>query len=244
MTRTRRFGSIPTLAALVGLMLSTGAQSSQAALITFVTPTGANIGGKPVNAEADFNLSDGQLSITLSNLQANPTNNIQTISDLSFTLSNGSLTGATSNSLTAPVNLITINSNHSTVSGTGTAGFVFSTPSSTVGLLDLLNGQGHAGPAHAIIGPAPYTAADSSIAGSGPHNPFIDQTATFTISGGITAATTVSTVTFSFGTTSGQNITVAVPEPSTIVLTLLSSLGTLGFVALHPHHRQTEEASA
>lgn len=244
MTRIRRFRSIPTLAALVGLMLSTGAQSSQAASVTLTTPTGATTSGGVVDASVNFNTNTaGQLVITLTNLLASPTDVAQTISDLSFTLSNGTLTGATSDSLTAPVHLITINSDGSvTDNGTGAAGWVFTSPTSTTGLLDVLNGPGHAGPAHEIIGPGPYTTANNSIAGNGPHNPFIDQTATFTISGsGITTDTTVSSATFTFGT-SAESVP-AVPEPSTFAITL-SGLGTIGLAALCRHRRRSEEASA
>jgi hypothetical protein len=63
-----------------------------------------------------------------------------------------------------------------------------------------------------------YTAANGSIAGNGPHNPFLNQTATFSISlAGITASTLITGVTFSFGTTSGINVT-GVPSTSPVPL--------------------------
>jgi hypothetical protein len=233
MVGNRLSRSIRTVAVVAGLALFLGAQPSQAAVSVFMTPTGATTSGGAVNATAVFTSSAGQLSITLTNLQANPLSVAQTISDIDqVTLSNGNFTGATSNSLTATVNLITINSGGSvTPNGPGPAGWVFSTQSSTVATLDVLNGPGHAGPANEIIGPGPYTNANGSIAGNGPHNPFIDQTATFTISGaGISANTVVTSMRFSFGTgpefVDGVPGTV-VPEPSTMALAL-SGLGAIG----------------
>ena len=53
-----------------------------------------------------------------------------------------------------------------------------------------------------------YSNANGSIGGNGPHNPFINQTATFTITGltGVNSDTRVTSATFSFGTTAGVNV--------------------------------------
>ncbi len=70
---------------------------------------------------------------------------------------------------------------------------------------------GAAGPEKTIVG-APngsnlYASANSSIAGNDPHNPFIGQSATFTLAiPGVTSATTVTNAIFSFGTTEGTNV--------------------------------------
>jgi hypothetical protein len=86
-----------------------------------------------------------------------------------------------------------------------------------------------------IIGPpgagGTYSNANSSIAGNVPHNPFLNQTATFTITGsGITASTVVTAATFSFGTTPGDNVAaVPVPEPSTMAI---AGLGAIGFIGV------------
>jgi hypothetical protein len=107
----------------------------------------------------------------------------------------------------------------------------------TVATLDVL-GAGGAGPTHLIIGPPDggnlYSAANGSIAGNGPHNPFLNQSASFTITGsGFTAATTIASVTFSFGTTDLVNTApgVFVPEPSSLVLSMfgVGLIGSLGF---------------
>src|SRR5205085_10195425 len=90
---------------------------------------------------------------------------------------------------------------------------------------------GAAGPAHTIIRPpggATSAAANSSIAGSGPHNPFLFGDSTtpvhFVISvPGVTSTTTITAVRFSFGTTEGDNVigfitNSEVPEPSSLLL--------------------------
>jgi hypothetical protein len=80
---------------------------------------------------------------------------------------------------------------------------------------------------HLIIGLAgkdllhPYDNADNSIAGNGPHNPFLNQTAAFIISvTGMTAAADITSAIFSFGTTAGNTVLGVVPSlprSSTIV---------------------------
>src|SRR5262249_28072461 len=87
------------------------------------------------------------------------------------------------------------------------------------------------GPAHTIIGPPAgtglYSAANGSIAGNGPHNPFLAGTVSFDLTGSFLASTTVSSATFSFGTAEGNNVHAVVPEPTTLLL-LASGLVALG----------------
>ena len=82
-------------AILAALALST---IGSAATIYYGTPTGSSTGGGPVSASASFTTSAGQLLITLTDLQANPTDVAQLISDLDFTLSNGITTGTLASS--------------------------------------------------------------------------------------------------------------------------------------------------
>jgi hypothetical protein len=205
----------------VCLLMCAFAATSQANTITFVTPAGATIGGQPVAASATFTTGAGTLSITLADLLANPTDVGQLISDLFFTLSNGSTGGILTSSSGQEI----------TVTGTGafTLGPTVSTgwalsPSGGGMLLNVLGTP--IGPAHLIIGPpgpgGTYGTANGSIAGNGPHNPFLNQTATFTITdASITAATNVTAATFSFGTTAGSNVpgvpSVPVPEQPTLI---------------------------
>jgi hypothetical protein len=84
-----------------------------------------------------------------------------------------------------------------------------------------------------IIGPPggpTYANANGSIAGNGPHNPFLNQSAMFTITApNVSADTTITAAIFSFGTTEGASLIpgVPVPEPSSLVLGLLG-LGLVG----------------
>jgi hypothetical protein len=219
-----------------------GAPESRGNTVVFVTPSTATTSGGAVDAEADFTTTSGSpngtLTITLKNFESDPGSVAQAISAFSFTLGTGNLTGSSSNSLTVSVPLVTIDNNGNTTFSTGQAGYVYSSTSST-GLLDVLSGPGHAGPANLIIGPSPYPNHKDSIAGNSPHNPFIDQTATFTITGpNITAATTVTAATFQFGTTEGndqvtgtiQNITPqSVPEPATFVGAAFAVVASLAY---------------
>jgi hypothetical protein len=174
------------------------------------------------------------LSITLVNLEANPTDVTQLISDLSFTLSSGQTSG----------NLTSSSGLERTVAGNGSfadGSLPVDTGWALTGLhLDVLGTP--IGPAHLIIGPPDasnkYSNANGSIAGNGPHNPFLAGDVTFTISIPIlTDQDNVTSATFSFGTTAGQNlvpgvpqITNTIPDGGTTVLLLGAGLSGLGLV--------------
>jgi hypothetical protein len=91
---------------------------SHADMITSVTPTGSSTSGGPVNASAVFTTSAGQISITLTDLLANPTDVAQLISDLSFKRSNAAATGTLASSSGQQ---ITVNSNGSFILGSTTS---------------------------------------------------------------------------------------------------------------------------
>jgi hypothetical protein len=205
--------------------------AGQASLITFTTPAGSTAGGQPVSATATFTTSAGSLVITLTNLLADPTSVAQNLSDLAFNLSTGQTSGTLSSS--SPFALRTIDGSGGTyadVAGSITHWALESNTTngglSTAGLrlCDLcVGGQ----PINTIVGPPNgsdlYLSANGSIAGSGPHNPFIGQSATFTLAiPGITSTTTVTNAIFSFGTTEGSNVPgrppQVVPEPATAAL--------------------------
>jgi hypothetical protein len=218
---------------------------ARADVYIFSTPTGSMTSG-PVSAEADFTTANGSLTITLKNLQPNPKDVAQLLSDFAFQLGTGSsLTGSS---------LMGASSQELTVNGDGTfslganlttppsVGWVYSTSSTVDGLLDVLNGPGHAGPAHLVIGPPggpTYAAANGSIAGNGPHNPFLNQSVTFILTGaGLSLGTKIASATLSFGTTSGVTIgLVPVPEPSPLVLTATTIPLVLGGYRWHRRKR-------
>jgi hypothetical protein len=218
--------------------------------VTFVTPSGATVGAGPVNAEVDFTTSANTLTITLIDHLANPKDVGQLLSDLSFTLGNGgSDTGATETA--ASSSEITVAGNGSftgptPISGVATDGWPFAVNSSTSGTLNVL-AAGGGGPAHLIIGPAgpggTYSNANGSIDGNGPHNPFLDESATFTITGaGITADTTITSATFGFGTTRGVTVqgVLSVPEPSALVMSLVG-LGIAGSIGVYRSRRHGQK---
>lgn len=199
------------------------ASAAYANSFTFVTPTGSTVTNGPVDATATVTTGAGTVSITLTDLLANPTSVGQLISDFQFVLSNNATTGtlATSSAPTIFVN----NGGTTTPGSTGSTGWGI--VSNVSGGIEL-DALGFIGPAGLIIGPPGagglYSNANGSIAGNGPHNPFINQQATFTIDvAGVTAGTSVTSASFSFGTTEGAEIvpgtpTSPVPEPFSVLL--------------------------
>jgi len=198
----------------------------------FVTPAGATTSGGAVSAQATFTAGAGSLTITLQNLLVNPKDVAQLLSDLDFAIP---LTASTT--LTSSATFINVNADHTTTAGgSGPTGWVFSALTGNhYTLCDICTGA--AGPSNLIIGPGPYGNANGSIAGNDPHNPFINQTATFILTNSsITPNSLVGDVVFSFGTTAGidvpgvpqQNDTPGVPEPTTASLAGLAVL--LGIV--------------
>lgn len=215
--------------ALIVALLSFGG-SAFADSIMVSTPVGAqDTAGEPVSAQAIFTLSGTTLTIQLTNLQTGEKSAGQLLTDVFFTLS-GSV--PTLSSQTG--NLITVGSGGVvTPDGTNAAlgwGFGSATVNGNSGLELCVICQGGATapatPSEGILGPAPYTGANKSIDGNGPHNPFVDQTATFILTG-VSANATISNVSFSFGTTPGDNV--AAPEPSSLAMLALGLMALLFF---------------
>lgn len=190
------------------------APGAHADSVTFVTPSGATTSGGPVDASATFVTGDGTLDITLTNLLANPKNVAQLLSDLSFVLSNGAASGTIASSSGQE---IAVGSNGMFTTGS-TVDTGWGLKSTAGGLqLDVLGTA--TGPAHLIIGPPDgsgiYSNANGSIAGNGPHNPFLNGSAIFLLDiSGVTADTTITSAMFSFGTTEGAYRVPGTPPPS------------------------------
>ena len=223
MNQLRNFG----LAALIVGLTSTVASAST---VTFTTPAGATIGGNPVSASATLTTGAGTVTLTLSNTLANLTDAAQLLTDFFFTLDSGT-TSSTTISTSASQD-ITVNANGSFTLGGIVApgwGLDLAVPG-TIHICDIGTGPctGPFTPAHGLIGaPGPggtYSNANGSIAGNSAHNPFLNQTASWTLLvTGVTSATNVTSGIFSFGTTAGNNVvgvptTTAVPEPASMML--------------------------
>ena len=231
--KTKLFGGL-----LVAMGCVLGLQPAAAATATFFgTGTGY------LGARADFTTSAGLLTVTVTNTLA-PNQIIsaaQAVSDIIFTLSNAPGTlGAT----TASAQLVNVGTGGTVtnVSGSpvrwlgqgppppGGTGF-FSIVGNTITMEAIGGGQ----PSQMIL-PAggPYTNANASITG-GQFSPFVNGSAAFTLAlAGVSAATTITGATFSFGTgpdtfITGVRTPVTLPIPGTLPL---FATGLLGLWAL------------
>jgi len=192
--------------------------------------------GKPVNAVATFEADGTTLTITLTNLETDPTAISQNISGLFFSFTTGETAGTL---VSSTADFIKIDKQHSvTANGAGDTGWDLLTDFHGGLKLDQLGSD--VVPAHTIIGPPAvggmYHAANGSIAGNRPHNALIDQTATFVLHVPVSEDTRIDKVIFSFGTAPGQDATGTqpVPEPASLLL-----LGTgLGWLVLRRRIRR------
>jgi hypothetical protein len=239
----RDFSIVKTIKLGVFLALPLALGASQ----IFSTPTGSSTTDGNVNAQATFTLVNvggvNELQLTLQDFLPNATSTGQLLSDFQFQISG--VTNLTLLSSSAQSISIADNGS-STLGSTGSTGWA----SGAFGggfIVCAICPQGFgqsAGPSNLIIGPGPYTNANGSIAGNQPHNPFLDQTATFTFTGtGLTTSSVVSSGIFSFGTQFGSDVIATggsgtvgggpgggeTPEPSTYFLSG-AALGVLGLV--------------
>ena len=199
---------IKLLGLLVGLSIASVASPAAALLIT---ATGSGSDG-PLSASADFTFNTGSVTVTLSNLLSAATIRSagQTVSDLSFRLSNPAGTLGTP---TASGQLANIGSGGSVTNVSGSpsrwlANGHISVTGNTVSLEAIGGGQ----PDQLILpSGTSFPNANASITG-GQFSPFVIGSATFVLPlSGVTATTTVTDATFSFGT--GPDTFIHVPGP-------------------------------
>lgn len=235
------------VAALVVTAAVLAPGSASAATIVFTTgPGDTDSAGEPVSASAAFTTGTNTVTIDLRNLIVNQKSIGQNVSDLFFTLSNTSLQSGTTTSGTA-ISRNVASDGSFTDGGTVDAGWALTFNSTTGFHLNGLAGATFT-PAHTLIGlPDPvtntYDNANNSITGNGPHNPFLAPPVTFVLNiAGVTSATSITSATFSFGTTAGDNVR-GVPEPTTTALGL-SGFITVGLATLRRRLRRSREPQA
>lgn len=211
------------ISATLGALACGVALQVNAATDTFITPTGSTVTNGAVDASVVFVTAPGTVTVTLNDLLASPKDVGQLISDINFTLSNAATTGTLGSSNAMQISIDSMG--NSTIGTTGATGWVLNNGVSGGLQLDALGAP--TAPSELVIGPGPYTNANGSIAGNGPHNPFLNGTATFTVDiTGVTAATTVTGAVFSFGTTEGAELVTGTPTSSPVPEP--ASLGLLG----------------
>jgi hypothetical protein len=228
-----------SLSVLVGTVAlgAVWALTAQPAKAGLWTASGSG-GDGPLDAEANFAVSNGQLQVTITNLLS-PTTIVsvgQAVSDLSFTLSNAPGTDGTN---TAAGQLVNVNdpTAHKVTDVSGTpdrwlsstdGGFAIS------GHMITLEAIGGGQPTELIL-PTDSGGSYASINnGASSHNPYVDGPATFTLDlTGVTSSTTISNVQFSFGT-SPDTFLPGVPVPAPAIghgLPVLLAVGGLLFGA-------------
>jgi hypothetical protein len=189
------------------------------------------IGGHDVSATADFQMTDGTLTLTLNNITAQTSDAGQLFTGIRFTLANGNSV-ITSAGLTATGLERTV-LDDGTYSDSGPKALSWELKPGAAMQVDF---QPDA--RDGIIGPANGESASTegiyvangSILGNSGHNPFAAESAVFTLSSPEFLSTTdVTNVTFFWGTSLDPGLTLssaaaAVPEPA--------SIGVLGCVAV------------
>jgi hypothetical protein len=230
------------------------APRADASVITYTTPSGSMSGGQPVNVTVTLTTSANDLSITLRNLEANPTSDSQSVNGISLSLSSSETAGS----------IFSSSATMRTISGNAAGQYSDAGPSATNWFYHQANlgieitNIGNPMAKETLIGDPnggnAYAAANSSIAGAN-HNPFLAGTATFDLHiPGVTAASTITALQFEFSTSPGFNVTghdpgtpevliPSTPEPSAVVLAI-SGIGLISLGRFVRARRRRAKSSA
>jgi len=205
------------------LVMTAAAFGQDTVMTTCSTPQGASTAGGPVSAHVVFVASTDSLSVMLTDSQRNPMADTQLLSSLAFTLSTGQTTGTLQYSLAKSV--VNVGGSGGTVTTLSTfqpTGWALAQNfNGGFELCVLCTALGAIGPSHLLIGPAglsgTYDAANGSIAGNKPHNPFNYGYANFQISiPGLLPSSAITNAVFGFGTATG--ITVPAACTTTVIM--------------------------
>lgn len=247
-----------TKAILAVAIAAAAAAQVHASTFTFATPSGATaLGGvDPVSASALFNVSGNTLTITLDNLEVNPTEDAQVLDALTFQLNNQTIpNGASINLSMSETEFIQIGSKttaFTTVSGSGVAWNLSDSVSGSTVNFDFCNAEvtgtnctstGTQAPEGGIIGESgsgnKFSHANSSLTGTA--NPYIYEDAVFTVT--LSKGTfnlsedNYTSVLFGFGTNTAEYeaVAAAAPEPSSFWMMAAALL--LGLTAFRYRHK-------
>jgi hypothetical protein len=225
---TARHALLPALALLMFGLSASVAKADQ----VFVTPVGATTSGGSVNAKVTFSQVGNVLTIKLENLQGQVPNFdvAQSISGLSFSIA-GAGPGVLTNQQGEHITI----AGDGTYTSAGTGSTFWGFPVNTGGNFKLtalgFASPGNQNPDELIVGPPNgsnlYTG-NGSVNGNGPHNPFVKNSITFSLTiAGLPPDVQIGGVTFFFGTGT-ENLAASVPEPTSM---LLLGTGVMGIAA-------------
>lgn len=240
---------------LAPLALAQGPSPAMANLYT-LTVSNNGSGNSALNATATFNTSSGQIVITLTNNLSTGINNLsagETISDITFTLGNTSgsvaysAAGSSVSGQLADINnsgLVTYETGPGSTNPLRWLGQANGTVPSVSGNTVTVEALGGNQPSQLITPNFSNGVTYSNANNISNFNPFVNGSATITLSlSGVTADTTVTAATVSFGTRGESTLSgtpspvTTVPEPATSLL-VLSALAPLGGVELIRRRRR------
>lgn len=221
-TRVKKVFAACALAGFVSLPLV----ATAATQTFFSDPTNTTVGG-----EAVFTPGTNSITLTLTNTLADLQSLAQTLSDISFNVTGGGAVTTATVSSGSGTNFIGLTDGSTSQTHTTGSSSPWSLSASGGGYLFTgLNGgdQTHTLIFGSITSPSTYCVSKCPDGlGNGNFNPFIDQTATFTLGiTGVTASSIISNVLFSFGT--APETIVGVPIPAAVWLFGSGLIGLIG----------------